>query len=42
MVATDAGDEPPPRDELMLKVLLAIEHGPDHALGDHQPTQRRS
>lgn len=26
-------DDPPPRDELMLKVLLAIEHGPDHALG---------
>ena len=25
-------DDPPPRDELMLKVLLAIEHGPDHAL----------
>ena len=25
-------DEPPPRDELMLKVLMAIEHGPDHAL----------
>jgi DNA-binding PadR family transcriptional regulator len=25
-------DEPPPRDELMLKVLLAIEHGPAHAL----------
>lgn len=25
-------DEPPPRDELMLKVLIAIEHGPDHAL----------
>jgi len=26
-------DEPPPRDELMLKVLLAIEHGTEHALG---------
>ncbi|MEO6317310.1 MAG: PadR family transcriptional regulator [Acidimicrobiales bacterium] len=25
-------DEPPPRDELLLKVLLAIEQGPDHAL----------
>ena len=25
-------DEPPPRDELMLKMLMAIEHGPDHAL----------
>jgi DNA-binding PadR family transcriptional regulator len=25
-------DEPPPRDELMLKVLMAIEHGPAHAL----------
>lgn len=25
-------DEPPPRDELMLKVLMAIEVGPDHAL----------
>ena len=25
-------DEPPPRDELQLKVLLAIDHGPDHAL----------
>ncbi len=24
--------EPPPRDELMLKVLFAIEHGRDHAL----------
>src|SRR4051812_6536069 len=23
------GDEPPPRDELMVKVLLAIAHGPD-------------
>ena len=22
-------DDPPPRDELMLKVLMAIEHGPD-------------
>ena len=26
-------DEPPPRDELMLKVLMAIEKGPDHAIG---------
>ncbi|MGB8860595.1 MAG: PadR family transcriptional regulator [Ilumatobacteraceae bacterium] len=25
-------DEPPPRDELMLKVLMAIEHGRAHAL----------
>ncbi len=25
-------DDPPPRDELMLKVLMAIEHGPKHAL----------
>jgi len=25
-------DEPPPRDELQLKVLLAIDHGPEHAL----------
>jgi DNA-binding PadR family transcriptional regulator len=25
-------DDPPPRDELMLKVLMAIEHGPAHAL----------
>ncbi len=25
-------DDPPPRDELMLKVLMAIEHGPRHAL----------
>lgn len=25
-------DEPPPRDELMLKMLMAIEHGPQHAL----------
>ena len=25
-------DDPPPRDELMLKVLMAIEYGPDHAL----------
>lgn len=27
------GDDPPPRDELMLKVLMAIEHGREHALG---------
>lgn len=25
-------DDPPPRDELMLKVLMAIEHDPAHAL----------
>lgn len=25
-------EDPPPRDELMLKVLMAIEHGGDHAL----------
>lgn len=25
-------DDPPPRDELQLKILLAIDHGPDHAL----------
>jgi DNA-binding PadR family transcriptional regulator len=25
-------DDPPPRDELMLKVLMAIELGPEHAL----------
>ncbi len=25
-------DDPPPRDELMLKVLMAIEHGTQHAL----------
>lgn len=25
-------DDPPPRDELMLKLLMAIEHGADHAL----------
>ena len=25
-------DEPPPRDELMLKVLMAIDHGEAHAL----------
>ncbi len=25
-------DDPPPRDELMLKVLMAIEHGHDHAM----------
>ncbi len=25
-------DDPPPRDELMLKVLMAIEHGPKHAV----------
>jgi DNA-binding PadR family transcriptional regulator len=26
------GGAPPPRDELLLKVLLAVEEGPDHAL----------
>ena len=26
------GDEPPPRDELTVKVLLAAAHGPEHAL----------
>jgi len=25
-------EDPPPRDELMLKVLMAIEQGPDHGL----------
>lgn len=25
-------EDPPPRDELMLKVLMAIDHGRDHAL----------
>lgn len=25
-------DDPPPRDELVLKVLLAIQRGPDHAI----------
>ena len=25
-------DDPPPRDELMLKVLMAIEHGAEHGL----------
>jgi len=26
------GDEPPPRDELMVKVMMAIAHDPEHAL----------
>ncbi len=30
--STMPGDAPPPRDELLLKVLMAIEEGPDHAL----------
>jgi DNA-binding PadR family transcriptional regulator len=25
-------EDPPPRDELQLKVLLAIDHGPEHAI----------
>ncbi len=25
-------DDPPPRDELVLKVMLAIEHAPEHAI----------
>jgi DNA-binding PadR family transcriptional regulator len=29
---TSPGDAPPPRDELVLKVLFAIEEGPEHAL----------
>ena len=29
---TVPAEDPPPRDELMLKVLMAIEHGRDHAL----------
>ncbi|MFZ4720087.1 MAG: PadR family transcriptional regulator [Ilumatobacteraceae bacterium] len=34
-------DEPPPRDELMLKVLMAIEHDAEHGLRvvTHQRTQ---
>ena len=34
-------DDPPPRDELQLKVLLAIDHGPDHALAGHHPAAHR-
>jgi DNA-binding PadR family transcriptional regulator len=30
--ATSPVDAPPPRDELALKVLFAVEDGPDHAL----------
>jgi DNA-binding PadR family transcriptional regulator len=30
--STSPVDAPPPRDELVLKVLFAIEDGPDHAL----------
>ena len=26
------GDAPPPRDELLVKILLAVDEGPDHAL----------
>lgn len=33
-------DEPPPRDELMLKVLMAIDHDPIHAL--HVVTHHRT
>ena len=33
-------DEPPPRDELMLKVLMAIDHDPTHAL--HVVTHHRT
>ena len=33
-------DDPPPRDELMLKVLMAIEHGRAHAL--HVVTHQRT
>lgn len=29
---TVPSDDPPPRDELMLKVLMAVEAGPEHAL----------
>ena len=34
-------DDPPPRDELQLKMLLAIDHGPEHALRviTHQRTE---
>src|SRR5688572_24535780 len=30
--ATSPVDAPPPRDELVLKVLFAVEDGPEHAL----------
>lgn len=33
-------DEPPPRDELMLKVLMAVDHDPVHAL--HVVTHHRT
>lgn len=33
-------DEPPPRDELLLKVLMAIDHDPAHAL--HVVTHHRT
>jgi hypothetical protein len=34
-------DDPPPRDELMLKVLMAIEHGPKHTLDVLTASARR-
>jgi DNA-binding PadR family transcriptional regulator len=38
--ASVPGDEPPPRDELLLKVMLALPYGRDHALDvvTHQRT----